>query len=119
MCTVYDGIGRDSERFDEDFHTETRTIKGWIVFAECGVLHFEDLFLFQTEQSKTLQSLILTIENHLNSGRDLTNVLPNEPQIRHQMEQLIDIRNKIKEQFDVISLHFHFFPHLFVFYLAH
>ena len=46
MCTVYDGIGRDSERFDEDFHTETRTIKGWIVFAECGVLHFEDLFLF-------------------------------------------------------------------------
>jgi len=45
--------------------------------------------------------LTLTIENHLSSARDLSINLPNEPQIRHQIEQLIEIRNKIKEQFDV------------------
>jgi hypothetical protein len=48
-----------------------------------------------------LDSLTLTIENYLSLARDLSVNLPNEPQIRHQIEQLIDIRNKIKEQFDV------------------
>jgi hypothetical protein len=48
-----------------------------------------------------LNSLTLTIENHLSLARDLSVNLPNEPQIRHQIEQLIEIRNKIKEQFDV------------------
>jgi hypothetical protein len=47
--------------------------------------------------------LTLTIENHLASGRQLSDKLPSEPQIRHIMEQLIEIRNKIKEQFDVNS----------------
>ncbi len=56
---------------------------------------------FQNEQSKILNSLTLTIDNYLTSAKDLINILPNEPQIRHQIEQLIDFRNKIKEQFDV------------------
>ena len=48
-----------------------------------------------------LVSLTLAIEKNLSLAKDLSVILTNEPQIRHQIEQLIEIRNKIKEQFDV------------------
>jgi ATP-dependent Clp protease ATP-binding subunit ClpA len=48
-----------------------------------------------------LTSLTLTIEQNLSLARDLSVILTNEPQIRHQIEQLIEIRSRIKEQFDV------------------
>jgi hypothetical protein len=48
-----------------------------------------------------LTNLTLIIEQNLASAIDLSVILTNEPQIRHQIEQLIEIRNKIKEQFDV------------------
>ncbi|CAF3588697.1 unnamed protein product, partial [Rotaria sp. Silwood2] len=52
----------------------------------------------KTEHMKILNSLTLTIENNLLLAKDLSLILTNEPQIRHQIEQLIQIRNKIKEQ---------------------
>ncbi|CAF1499745.1 unnamed protein product, partial [Rotaria sordida] len=55
----------------------------------------------QTEHIKIFNSLISTIENNLSLAKDLSLILTNEPQIRHQIEQLIQIRNKIKEQFNL------------------
>jgi hypothetical protein len=61
----------------------------------------EKLEQLKVNHIQNLTSLTLTIENNLLSARDLSNILPNEPQIRHQVEQLNETRNKIKEQFDV------------------
>jgi hypothetical protein len=61
----------------------------------------EKLEQLKVNHIQNLTSLTLTIENNLVSARDLSNILPNEPQIRHQIEQLNETRNKIKEQFDV------------------
>lgn len=44
---------------------------------------------------------MLTNENNLSLAHELSLVLTNESQIRYQVEQLIQIRNKIKEQYDV------------------
>jgi hypothetical protein len=71
----------------------------------------------QTEHMKIFYSLNLTIENHLSSARDLSVILTNEPQLRHQIEHLIEIRNKIKEQFDV-NLFLSFIYFIFEFLLS-
>jgi hypothetical protein len=65
---------------------------------------------------KILTSLTLNIENHLLSARNLSSALPNEPQIRRPIEQLNEMRNKIKEQFDVNYILRYFFFKFFIFF---
>ena len=54
---------------------------------------------------KTLTSLNLTIDDHLLLIKDISHKLINEPKLQHQIEQLIHIRNKMKEQFNVIFIY--------------
>jgi len=54
-----------------------------------------------------LSALISIIDDQLSTSKELLSSLSNEPQIRHQIEQLVEIRNKLNEQFDV-NLHLRF-----------
>ncbi|UJR37453.1 hypothetical protein I4U23_030156 [Adineta vaga] len=53
----------------------------------------------------TFTSLMVTMENNLSSARDLNTILTIESQIRHLIEQLIETKTKIKEQFDFTIQH--------------
>ncbi|CAF1543763.1 unnamed protein product, partial [Adineta steineri] len=64
------------------------------------LLSKDKLDQLKTEHMQSLTSLTLIIENNLSSARDLSVILTNEPQIQNLIEQLIEIQNKLKEQYE-------------------
>jgi hypothetical protein len=52
-----------------------------------------------------LTSIDTTLEQHLTLSKDLTVILIDEPQLRHQIEQCIDMRTKLHAQFNVGLAH--------------